>query len=715
MVNADLKKLRLAIEANEKLYSVFERITLGNAQPKLNNCHDARVLSYQNIVHVGENFSSEQLMVDLQAEFETDVETFEKLPESAQNDTLPFLFQKYGWRIGDPARTEDNQLAVTYCDAYRLEKIFESAAQEFILLKGDLAGIQNYIYGNIQPKQAGGLRDIAKKLRGRSLIVSLLTDFLAGVMLRELGLSSWHLLFAGGGHFNLLLPKTAETPALLKVLSEDLDFQMRRRFGENLQLVVAHLEFSKNDIEKNPSECFSKLISQLERQKQQTHKKYLHDHFFPEEKMTAEEMKKRRKEIDDWEIDIGERLPKKDFLVETVTTKPVFRTRKLPEIVTFEMHRHCYSLLVPENFKNAKTMLSESEDLVSAQVLSINDTEFLKHAGHFQNSKISFGFRFLGKTLPMIFDEKKQREVPKTFEEIVKEGNDENKLLAALRLDVDDLGFIFSRGMPGASLGEILTLSREMQYFFSAHFNKLAEKHNLYLIYSGGDDAFAVGKWDNTIAFLRELRYDFQKFVFDNSTKERKGLSDVHFSAGIFMGNPHYPVGRFYRDAGKLQDDAKNSNERKNRVKIFNQILVCEEFDSKINLGEKFALVFEGEEKEMKKLPSAFAYRILNLVKSSFRESTYEDREGNWYNRGSINPERFSRNVAGLRYFLARQGFDKKRSEEAVSVIEKELIWDFMRSFDFNGDEDKIYPVRDYLVALNYAIFKNRAKASQKS
>jgi hypothetical protein len=71
--------------------------------------------------------------------------------------------------------------------------------------------------------------------------------------------------------------------------------------------------------------------------------------------------------------------------------------------------------------------------------------------------------------------------------------------------------------------------------------------------------------------------------------------------------------------------------------------------------------------------------------------------------------------VAGLRYFLARQGFDKKRSEEAVSVIEKELIWDFMRSFDFNGDEDKIYPVRDYLVALNYAIFKNRAKASQKS
>jgi len=466
MANLGMNKLQAALESNIKLYSVFERITLGNARSQMNHQHERRVLTYENIVG--------GTAPDFDESLKNDRLQLEKLSDAAQAESLPYFFQKYGWRIGDPARTEDNQLAVAYCDAYRLEKIFESAAQEFILLKGDLAGIQNYIYGNIQPKQAGGLRDIAKKLRGRSLIVSLLTDFLAGVILRELGLSSWHLLFAGGGHFNLLLPKTAETPALLKVLSEDLDFQMRRRFGENLQLVVAHLEFSKNDIEKNPSECFSKLISQLERQKQQTHKKYLHDHFFPEEKMTSEEMKKRREEIDDWEIDIGERLPKKDFLVEAVTTTPIFRTRKLPEIVTFEMHRHCYSLLVPENLNNAKTMLSESEDLVSAQVLSINDTEFLKHAGHFQNSKISFGLRFLGKTLPMIFDKNKQREVPKTFEEIVKEGNDENKLLAALRLDVDDLGFIFSRGMPGASLGEILTLSREMQYFFSAHFDYLA-------------------------------------------------------------------------------------------------------------------------------------------------------------------------------------------------------------------------------------------------
>jgi len=333
-VKSDLHFLQNAVELDEKLYSVFERITLGNAQPKMNSQHEARVLTNETIVQAAENKTYEQLKNELREALENDAEKLKKLAEVAQAETLPHLFHKYGWRIGNPKRKEDNELAVAFCDAYRLEKIFEehSEEQNFILLKGDLAGIQKYIYGNIQPKQAGGLRDIAKKLRGRSVIVSLLTDFLAGVMLRELGLSSWHLLFAGGGHFNLLVPKKAETVALLKVLSEDLDFQMRRRFGENLQLIVAHLEFSKAEILANPSMGFSKLITQLEKQKHQPHRKCLPDHFFSSEKMTAEETNIRRKQIEDWEIEIGWLFPKREFLVEAVTDTPIFKTEKFPEI-----------------------------------------------------------------------------------------------------------------------------------------------------------------------------------------------------------------------------------------------------------------------------------------------------------------------------------------------------------------------------------------------
>lgn len=698
MANSDLNKLQAAIEADTKLFSVFERITLGNARAKLNHQHNARVLRNDTIVRHAETVKEEQLKTELLNELKRDRNILTKLNDVAQTQTIPYFLQKYGWRIGDPDRTEDNQLAVAFCDALRLEKIFSDYADDrkFILLKGDLAGIQNYIYGNIQPKQAGGLRDIAKKLRGRSLIVSLLTDFLAGVMLRELGLSTWHLLFAGGGHFNLLLPE--EKAQNLEETIRQIDAQMRERFGENLQLIVAYKSFEKQKIVGHPTVCFSEINRMLEQKKYQPHKNLLKNHFAIQQKPSTV--------IVEDEKELGRIFPKQNFLIETFSAQPP-RKSQAYSIFSMKTAAGFHSLFATCELKEVDSfLLSNSEkELKSTQVYALNSTGFLPSEEDWEFEKwgsVGFGFRFLGKTLP--FDE--DTEQPKTFEEIVKEGNDENKLLAALRLDVDDLGFIFNRGIAGASIGEILTLSREMQYFFSAHFDRLAETHGLYLIYSGGDDAFAVGKWDSVIHFARKLRADFHEFVLQNP--------DLHFSAGIFMGNPHYPVGRFYRDAGRLQDAAKDS-ERKNRVRVFNQTLGWEEFDSKIQLGEKFARVFEGTETEMKKLPSAFAYRILNLVKSSFRERAYEDSEGNWFNKGSMHPKRFARNVAGLHYFFARQGFDEKRAKESVDKIEKELIWDFMRSFNFGGDDEQMSLVRDYLVALNYAIFKNRAQASQKS
>ncbi|MBX2890450.1 MAG: type III-A CRISPR-associated protein Cas10/Csm1 [Saprospiraceae bacterium] len=699
MANTDIKKLQAAIDANEKLYSVFDRITLGNARAKLNNTYEARVLTNANIVLPDEDKTAEQLKTELQNDLKADLSLLEKMSEAAQADTLPHLFQKYGWRIGDPDRTEDNELAVAYCDAFRLDKILSDYTndQKFILLKGDLAGIQNYIYGNIQPKQAGGLRDIAKKLRGRSLIVSLLTDFLAGVILRELGLSAWHLLFAGGGHFNLLVPENKAQK--LEEALKQIDGQIRERFGENLQLVVAYKAFEKQKIVGNPTVCFSEINRILEQKKLQPHKRLLKKHFEAQQKPSVD--------IAEEEKELGRIFPKQNLLIETFSTQPPKKSQTF-SIFSIKASTGFHALYAAHELDDIEAfLLSNSEkEMKSTQVYALNNTGFLPSDEDWDYQKwgsVGFGFRLLGKTLP--FDEEEER--PKTFEEIV--ADDDNKLLAALRLDVDDLGFIFNQGMSNASLGEILTLSREMQYFFSAHFDRLAEKHKLYLIYSGGDDAFAVGKWDNVLHFAQELRTDFHKFVFQNP--------DVHFSAGVFMGNPHYPVGRFYLDAGQLQDMAKDA-EQKNRIRVFNQTLGWEEFDSKIELGKTFAEALnpkiKTEENDLKKLPSAFAYRILNLVKSSFRERPIQDQAGNWHNRGSINPERFARNVAGLRYLFARHGFDQKRSEENVGKIERALIWDFMRSFDF-GDGDKVGLVRDYLVALNYAIFKNRAQANQKS
>ena len=425
-------------------------------------------------------------------------------------------------------------------------------------------------------------------------------------------------------------------------------------------------------------------------------------HFLPPE-MTSEERKAYQKKIEDWEIAIGERFPKSEKLIETVSKGPIFRTDGFPEIATFEMRENTYSLIVAKDFGEAAGALENTTGIISAQVFSINCTDFLPKTGIWA-SNISFGFRFLGKTVPLILDAKTGRDRPKTFEEIV--DTDELKLLAALRLDVDDLGFIFSRGMDGAWLGEIICLSREMQYFFSAHFDQLADKYLLYLIYSGGDDAFAVGKWDNVIAFSCELQSHFEDFTKTNQ--------DVHFSAGIFMGNPHYPVGRFYGDAGELQDAAKNDSTVKNRVNIFNHIMTWKEYKGKISLGEDFFKALDGAKKDERKLNSAFIYRILNLVKYSFHDRTGFDRTGKPYHRGSLNVVRFSRNVAGLKYLFARHGMDEMQAKKTVDKIEKALIREFLVSFDFEN-LGQIDSIRDSLIALNYALLKKRAFPNSKS
>jgi CRISPR-associated protein Csm1 len=716
MFTTDFKALQEAVSSAKKLYSIFDRVSLGHSSGRLNNQHLPRPLTNENIVSAGESYSKDDLLTGL----EKDLKRWKDLNidnDEVQTDTFYYLLQKYGWRIADPQKEEETSLAVAYCDSFRVKKVLDNTedGKGFILLKGDLSGIQKYIYGNIQPKRAGGMVNIAKKLRGRSVLVSLLSDFLANVVLRELDLPVWHLMFAGGGHFNLLLPDNAKTYDGLEKLIPKLDSEMRDRFGDNLQLVIAKKAFSKDEIINDIGACFAKINIELERQKLREHFNNLHDRFYPaQEEIDIKETKK--KQFEEWEVQIGERFPRQKILIEAVTNGSFFERHEMPELFTIQLLNHSYSLMIVESYGVAGDLLSEVSGLVSAQVLLINDTNFLPETGPWSN-KISFGFRFLGKTVPTTEDTKSGRERPKTFEEIV--NSDELKMLAAMRLDVDDLGFIFSRGIKGATLGEIVTLSREMQYFFAAHFDQLAaqQKYDLYVIYSGGDDAFVAGKWDNLIAFAQQLHQDFQAFVFGNE--------DLHFSAGIFMGNPHYPIGKISQDAEKLQKASKDSNDRKNRVSIFNHIMSWTSFDSKIELG----IIFEEalETKKIKpelelvadqmlspnenrgKLNSAFAYRILQLVKTSFYERSGVDSSGQRYARGSLDIRRFARNVENMRYLFARHGFDRKRSEAIVGKLETALIGDFLKSFDF-GTDAQIKSTRDYLVALNYALFKQRSK-----
>lgn len=647
------------------------------------------MLTAQNIVSTSGGLSSETLRGEC--------DRLAELHPNAQEDTYFYLLQKYGWRIGQPDADELQDVA--FCDAIRVARALKEKGDEgYLLVKGDLSGIQEYIYGNIQQKTAGGLAKLSKRLRGRSILVTLLTDFLANVVLRELELPVWNLLFAGGGHFNLLLPNTPDIRDRLSGLDKKLDSEMNHVFGNRLHLILAWVECSQEEINNDSGKCFERLNAERERKKYRQYHGRLAKHFYSQETETEEKKKQR----DEKETEVGRAFPKQAIIVESVGGRFKTNHRAL-RLVTLDMDNQTYSLLAFENAKDAAEELAEVPGLQSAQIFALNDTNFLlkKEEWNKVEKPLSFGFRFLGRFVPDIdaLDLKTGRTEnrPQTFEEIAK--TDALEMLGAIRLDVDDLGYIFSHGMPGASLAQIVTLSREMHYFFSAHFDKLAQKHRLYLIYSGGDDAFAVGQWKNLIGFARELQAEFQAYVSDNK--------EVHFSAGIFLGDPKYPVGRFYLDAGALLDAAKDSNEGKDRVHIFHNITRWDSLDKKIKFGANLATMLKRDESgDSHKLSMAFAYRLLSLVKTSFYERT-ELVNGRKQKRGSLNPHRFARNISRMHYLFARHGYDKAKTDEIVNGVEKELITDFFRNFGFGSSKEQ--SIRDNLVALNYALYTIRS------
>lgn len=92
--------------------------------------------------------------------------------------------------------------------------------ERFLLVAGDMSGIQNYIF-DIATTGIGG---IARRLRARSLYVQLCSEVASHLVLRKLGLNiPIHTLMNSGGHFYLLLPNVDEVSNAIQESQREID------------------------------------------------------------------------------------------------------------------------------------------------------------------------------------------------------------------------------------------------------------------------------------------------------------------------------------------------------------------------------------------------------------------------------------------------------------------------------------------------------------
>lgn len=165
------------------------------------------------------------------------------------------------------------------------------------------------------------------------------------------------------------------------------------------------------------------------------------------------------------------------------------------------------------------------------------------------------------------------------------------KFLGVLKADVDNLGRAFS-SFPQNAEGEkrAMRLSDSLEELFTEQLEGLLKKSfaDCYIVYSGGDDLFMLGPWDQLIRFADTL-HD----LLDSSVK-RWGYPKLSLSAGFRLAHPKSPVRHLADDTEVALEQAKGNLsapskiDSKNRICIFERILAWSELHAGLAWADQF-------------------------------------------------------------------------------------------------------------------------------
>ncbi|MGA9379960.1 MAG: type III-A CRISPR-associated protein Cas10/Csm1, partial [Phormidium sp.] len=193
-----------------------------------------------------------------------------------------------------------------------------------------------------------------------------------------------------------------------------------------------------------------------------------------------------------------------------------------------------------------------------------------------------------------------------------------------LRMDVDNLGKIFAKGLEKKTtqnLPRIAGLSRQMTYFFKVYLNSLAkdrcanlpkgakslnegDRPNLLFIYAGGDDLFISGTWNEVVEFAFDVYQAFRAYTGYNS--------DITLSGGISLADVKFPLYQAADESGEAEKSAKGNG--RDSLGLFGEVFKWDEW-----LGTYKSEVIDEEIRtylSSESLPSLFG--ILPFVKKLY-------------------------------------------------------------------------------------------------
>lgn len=460
----------------------------------------------------------------------------------------------------------------TWCAGKQNETFREAPA--FLLVEGDLSGIQSFIY---TIPSAGAL----KSLRGRSFYLEALLEHVADEILAGAGLSRANLLYTGGGHFRLITANTPDIQSLLNTCQQTINDWMLANFGASLYLQLAWQPASANDLmnkqtaansgDNRNGRIFRALSAELGKGKLRRYDQDQLGRLF----LPISDLNKATDTA-------------RECSVCHVSSRELFDTKE--RLICPQCHglfRLGEELLngsdiiaiMPDHTGSGVSIPSLTGEELSLQVLQSHQAEakakYIKRL--YVKNKMETGTLLATHLWVGDYAARSADQSVLDFSELAKASNGISRL-AVMRADIDNLGAAFIAGFEQSgsdrykyvTLSRYAALSRQLSLFFKHHINGLCrgqlsgddgrevKPYGLWreqtgprqaaIVYSGGDDMFVVGAWDDIIGLAIDLRESFSRYSCGKLT----------LSAGIALFPAHYPVAQMAHITEMLEKEAKN-------------------------------------------------------------------------------------------------------------------------------------------------------------
>lgn len=489
----------------------------------------------------------------------------------------------------------------------------------FLLYSCDMSGIQDFIY-NISG--AGALR----QLRARSQYLELLLEHIVDELLQRLELCRANLLYTGGGHAYLLLPNTPEVKRRLGGFESEVREWFVDNYRTDLFVASAWVECSANDLANRGEnkQRYPMLYRQLSRKlsaakasrySAETIRKlnfrseedagHLQDH-----SRECTECHRSDLNINDEGKctlcavlgDVSRDLVNKDVFVVMPACQPNCPAKDTPGLAVpfgYELVMYTRKAYLAKRPKVHRVYTKNTWDMGENLATHI-------WMGDYAADTCGVGISAYADKGASLEDDLGI------------------KRLGVLRADVDNLGSVFVSGLPAekVSISRTSTLSRALSFFFKHQINEILQKrqYQVQIIYSGGDDLFLIGNWNDVILAGVDIRQALDEYT---------GNGSLTISAGIGMFDAKYPIARMAAETGDLEDRAKahldkTINKTKDALALWSEQTVFSWDDfihEVIPRMERVRKIFKDNEKG-----KAFIYQLIELLRG-FDEAVSESRQ----------------------------------------------------------------------------------------